>query len=188
MFSPVRPVRLPFLFLSWFPGSMGWRLAGSVRWSVSSRRTRLVTLLWGGSVFNAGVKSHAPPWLPYPSEGLRGKLCSGPWEILGGELPIPPPALEVALGLARAQAAVAGAPALSLSGFATIGKGPGHKVLLCPLAQDCLGLLGCKERGEILPLNPWAGWKRSAGSCRTSRMGWRATGSRWGRWVPSWQG
>lgn len=43
LFGPVRPVRLPFFFLSWFPGSVGWRLAGSVRWSVSSRQTWMVT-------------------------------------------------------------------------------------------------------------------------------------------------
>lgn len=35
-FSPVRPVRLPWLSLSWFPGSVGWRLVGSVRVSNSS--------------------------------------------------------------------------------------------------------------------------------------------------------
>lgn len=176
LFSLVRPVRLPFLFLSWFPGSVGWRLAGSVRWSVSSRRTWMVTLLLGGSVFNAGVKSHASPWLPCLSEGWRDGLCSELWEMLGGEVPISPPALEVAMGLARprrARTRILGSPALSLGGFVTGRKGPGHKVLLCPLAQDCLG----GERGDILPPNPWAGWKPSAGSCRTGQMGWRALGS-----------
>lgn len=34
-FSPVRPVRLPWLFLCWLPGAVGWRPVGSVRWSLS---------------------------------------------------------------------------------------------------------------------------------------------------------
>lgn len=118
---------------------------------------------------------------PCPGEGWRDRLCPEPWQMLGGELPILPPVLEVALTLARAQAGVLAAPALSLGGFATSRKGPGPRVLLCPPAQGRLGA----GRGRRSCLNPRAGWKPSAWSCRTSPMGWRALESLWGWWVPS---
>lgn len=142
-FSPVRPVRLPWLFLSWFPGSAGWRLVGSVRWSVSSRWTWMVALPLGGSVFNAGVEAHALLCRPVRARdtGTGSVRC---WEQRSAHLEMPKPGQGF------------GGPQLSL--WVVQEKSRAQSA-----AVPFPGLLGCTEREDTRLLNPWASWKPSAG-------------------------
>lgn len=130
----------------------------------------------GGSVFNAGVKSHTPPWPPCQSEGWgtgSAPSCERCWG--GAHLP---PSSGVALGLAGAQQAF-GCPS-SRSGWACHPQ-EGSRTQ-GPAASSCPGLPPVQQRGRLCL------WKPSDGSCRTSLMGWGAPESLWRAGVPRGQG